>query len=87
MIVETIHVEEQIETGESAVPWDSLSTKALTAKGILDSESNSRDEQSHTASPELIKLLFYCWMMHKKEEPLRLFLQKLLAQEEEEGKQ
>lgn len=73
-------MEEEIETGESAAPWD----RALSKKGILDSESNSRDEQLDTASPELIKLLFYCWMMHKKKEPLRLFfLQKLLAQEEE----
>lgn len=65
---------------ESAAPWD----RALSTKGILDSESNSRDEQLDTASPELINLLFYCWMMHKKKEPRRLFfLQKLLAQEEE----
>lgn len=58
MIVETIHVEEEVETGESAAPWD----RALSIKGILDSESNSRDELSHAASPELIKPLFYCWM-------------------------
>lgn len=84
MIVQTICVEEEIETGESAAPWD----RALSTKGILDSESNSRHEQLDTASPELIKLLFYCWAMHKKKEPLRLFfLQKLLAQEEEEEKQ
>lgn len=51
MIVETICVEEAIETGELAVPWD----RALSTKGILDSESNSRDEQSDTASPELDK--------------------------------
>lgn len=81
MIVETIHVEEEIETGESTAPWD----RALSTKGILDSESNSRDEQSDTASPDLIKLLFYYWMMRKKKEPLRLFfLQKLLAQEEDQ---
>lgn len=81
MIVETIHVEEEIETGESTAPWD----RALSTKGILDSESNSRDEQSDTASPDLIKLLFYCWMMRKKKEPLRLFfLEKLLAQEEDQ---
>lgn len=83
MIAETIHEEEEeIETGESAgeSPWD----RALSTKGMLVSESNSRDEQLDTASPELINLLFYCWMMHKKKEPLRLFfLQKLLAQEEE----
>lgn len=53
MIAETIHEDEEIETGESAAPWD----RALNTKGILDSESNSRDEQLDTASPELIKLL------------------------------
>lgn len=53
---------------------------AVSTKGILDSESNSRDEQLDTANPELIKLVFYCCRMHKKKESLRLFcLQKLLA--------
>lgn len=80
MIGETILVEEEFETGQSAAPWN----RALSTKGILVSASTSRDKQLNTASPELIKLLFYCWMMHKKKDPLRLFfLQKLLAQEEE----
>lgn len=37
MIAETIHVEEEIEAGMSAAPWD----RALSTKGILDSESDS----------------------------------------------
>ena len=69
MTAKTIRVEEEIVTEESAAPWG----RALSTNGILDSEADSRDKQLDTAGQELIRLLFCCWMMHKKKEPLRLF--------------
>lgn len=83
MTVKTIHVEEEIVTEESAAPWG----RALGTNGILDSEPDSRDEQLDTAGQELIRLLFCCWMMRKKKEPLRLFSFVKPTGTEEEEKQ
>lgn len=69
MTAKTIHVEEEIVTEESAAPWG----RALSTNRILDSEADPRAEQSDTAGPGLIRLLFCSWMMCKKKEPLRLF--------------
>lgn len=69
MTAKALHVEQEIVTAESAAPWG----RALSTNRILDSEADPRDEQSDAAGQELIQVLFCCWMMRKKKEPLRLF--------------
>lgn len=68
MTAKTIRIEEETVVEESAAPWG----RALSTNGILDSEPDCRDEQLDTAGQELIRLLFCCWMMQKKKEPLFL---------------